>query len=143
MYVSKDLFALTPQNICVQYFKFSILSYCIYKVNHINYLNWCLTKLDFFKNMYQSRFKYWKFLNFIVSHPRTQCTKYELLYWSTCLLCIFCYAFSNFSLTIILLEPKVISLCHLYRARPACISVQSDQALYYLLTNFKFSSWYP
>ena len=30
----------------------------------------------------------------------------------------------------ILLELKVISLCHQYRARPACTSVQSDQALY-------------
>ena len=28
------------------------------------------------------------------------------------------------------------SLCHQYRARPACTFVQSDQALYYWLTNF-------
>ena len=33
-------------------------------------------------------------------------------------------------LTLIPLEPKVISLSHQYRARPACISVQSDQAVY-------------
>ena len=32
-------------------------------------------------------------------------------------------------LTLILLEPKVISLCHHYRARPACTSVQSDQVI--------------
>ena len=39
--------------------------------------------------------------------------------------------------TLILLEPKEISLCHQYRARPACISVQSDpEALYCWLTNF-------
>ena len=43
-------------------------------------------------------------------------------------------------LTLILLEPKVISLCHLYRTRPACSSVQSDQALYCWQTNFRFSS---
>ena len=35
-----------------------------------------------------------------------------------------------------LLEAKVISLCHQYRARPAFTSVQSDQALYCWLTNF-------
>ena len=43
-------------------------------------------------------------------------------------------------LTLIMLDRKVISLCHQYRARPACTSVQSDiQAglvLYSLLTNF-------
>ena len=33
-----------------------------------------------------------------------------------------------------------VSLCHQYWARPACTSVQSDQALYCWLT--KFSSWY-
>ena len=33
-------------------------------------------------------------------------------------------------LTLILPTPKVISLCHRYRAKPACTSVQSDQALY-------------
>ena len=32
-------------------------------------------------------------------------------------------------LTIILPTPKMISLSHQYRARPACTSVQSDQAL--------------
>ena len=31
------------------------------------------------------------------------------------------------------------SLCHLYRARPACTSMPSDQAIYCLLTNIKFS----
>ena len=35
----------------------------------------------------------------------------------------------------------VISLCHQYRARPACTSVQSDQALYCWQIYFKFSSW--
>ena len=33
-------------------------------------------------------------------------------------------------LTLILPTPKVISHCHKYRARPACSSTQSDQALY-------------
>ena len=40
-------------------------------------------------------------------------------------------------------KPKVISLCHQYKARPACTSVQSDQALCCWLTNFKCSSGYP
>ena len=39
-------------------------------------------------------------------------------------------------LTVILLEPKVLSICHQYTARPAQTSVQSDQALYCWLTNF-------
>ena len=39
-------------------------------------------------------------------------------------------------LTLILLEQKVISLCHQYRVRPASTSVQSHQALYCWLTNF-------
>ena len=44
-------------------------------------------------------------------------------------------------LTLILPTPKLISLCHQYRARPpACTSVQSDQAQYCWLTVFKFSS---
>ena len=34
-----------------------------------------------------------------------------------------------FSLTLTLLEPKIISLCHQNRARPDCTSVQSDQTL--------------
>ena len=50
---------------------------------------------------------------------------------------------SYFVLTVILPTPKVISICHQYRARPGCTSVQSDQTLYCWLTNFKFSSWYP
>ena len=33
----------------------------------------------------------------------------------------------NQLLTLILSEPKVISLCHQYRARSACTSLQSDQ----------------
>ena len=33
-------------------------------------------------------------------------------------------------LTLILLESKMVSLCHQYRARPACTSARSDQALY-------------
>ena len=35
-------------------------------------------------------------------------------------------------LTLILLELKVVSLCHQYRVRPACTSVQSNQALHML-----------
>ena len=38
---------------------------------------------------------------------------------------------------------KVISFCHQYWAKPACMSMLSNQALYYQLNNFKFSSWYP
>ena len=41
----------------------------------------------------------------------------------------------KFILTLILPEPKVIRLGHQYRARPVCISVQSDQILYCWLTN--------
>ena len=37
------------------------------------------------------------------------------------------------------LEPKVITLCYQYSARPACTSVQSDHAIYCWLNNFKFS----
>ena len=33
-------------------------------------------------------------------------------------------------LTLILLEPKVISLCHHYRASPASIFMQSEQVIY-------------
>ena len=40
-------------------------------------------------------------------------------------------------LTLILLELIVVGLCHQYRARPACTSVQSDQVLYCWLTNFQ------
>ena len=40
-------------------------------------------------------------------------------------------------LTITLLEPKVISLCLQYGARPDCTYMQSYQTLYWL-TNFKF-----
>ena len=47
---------------------------------------------------------------------------------------------SNFTLTLILLEPKVISLCHQYWVRPACISVQLNLALYSCLTNFKMDN---
>ena len=39
-------------------------------------------------------------------------------------------------LTLILPEPKVNSLCPQYRVKPACTSVQSDQALYCWQTNF-------
>ena len=38
-------------------------------------------------------------------------------------------------LTLCLPTPKVISLCHQYRVRPVCTSVQSDQALYFWQTN--------
>ena len=40
-------------------------------------------------------------------------------------------------LTLFLMEPKVISICHQCRARPACTSVQYDQPLYFWLTNMK------
>ena len=33
----------------------------------------------------------------------------------------------NYTLTLILLEPKVISLCHQYRAKPVFTSMQSDR----------------
>ena len=42
------------------------------------------------------------------------------------------------TLTLTVLEAKVIS--HQYKARLAYTSVQTDQALYCWLTNFKFSS---
>ena len=42
-----------------------------------------------------------------------------------------------FILNLILLEPKVISVCHQYSARPVCTSMQSDQTLYCRLTNFQ------
>ena len=44
-------------------------------------------------------------------------------------------------LTVILLEPKVICLCHQYRIRPAFTSIQSDQTQYCCLTNFKRQKW--
>ena len=50
----------------------------------------------------------------------------------------FCLIVQIKVLNLSLLEIKLISLCHQYRARPACISMQSDQALYRWLTNFKF-----
>ena len=54
------------------------------------------------------------------------------------------YVYISLSLTLFLPESlEVISLCHQYRTRLACTSVQSDQALYCWLANFKFSSWYP
>ena len=37
-----------------------------------------------------------------------------------------------------LLKRKVISLCHEYRARPVCISLQLDQALHSWLIYYKF-----
>ena len=43
-------------------------------------------------------------------------------------------------LTFILLEPKVISLCHQFRARPACTSVQSDQLP--ITVDWPTSSWH-
>ena len=50
------------------------------------------------------------------------------------------YAYRYTSLILILLELEVISLCHQHRARPAWTYMQSDQALYCWLTNFKISS---
>ena len=55
---------------------------------------------------------------------------------------VFVYEYSTKTykthLTFVLLELKVIS-SHQYRARPACTYVQSDNVLYYWLTNFKIS----
>ena len=48
---------------------------------------------------------------------------------------------AEFNLT--LPTPKVITICHQYRARPSCTPVQSDQSLNCWLTNFKFLFWYP
>ena len=64
-------------------------------------------------------------------------TSYRVMLFCNWHLCI------NHVFTIILLELKVISLCHQYRARPLCTSVQSNQVLHCWLTIFKFSSWYP
>jgi hypothetical protein len=36
--------------------------------------------------------------------------------------------------TITLLDPKIISIFHQFRARPACANMQTDQALNYWLT---------
>ena len=44
---------------------------------------------------------------------------------------LFLLGYWQFFLTLILSELKVVSLCHQYRARQACTSVQSDQTLYY------------
>ena len=41
------------------------------------------------------------------------------------------YYEKTFTLILILLGPKVISLCHQNRARPACVPMQSDQAVYH------------
>ena len=43
-------------------------------------------------------------------------------------------------LTLILLEPKMFNLCHQYRAKPTCTSVQSDLALYCWMANYKLVS---
>ena len=47
---------------------------------------------------------------------------------------------SLFNPYLTLLELKVVSLCHQYRAKPACPSLQSDQALLCCLTDFMFTS---
>ena len=49
---------------------------------------------------------------------------------TTCIICL---------LTLILPTPKVINLCHQYRARPVCTSMQSDLAPHCWLTNLKVS----
>ena len=46
------------------------------------------------------------------------------------------------NLTLTLPKLKEISLCHQYRARIACTSVQSDEALYCWPANFKFWTWH-
>ena len=61
---------------------------------------------------------------------------FHIIYVTTCI-----HSFLSFCER--LPTPKVISLCHQYWARPACTSVQADQALYCWLNNFKFWSWYP
>ena len=45
-------------------------------------------------------------------------------------------------------KPEVINICHQYRARPACNTVQSDQALYcwldipkMIMSNSKNGRW--
>ena len=43
--------------------------------------------------------------------------------------------------TVILVELNWLVFCHQYRSRPACKSVQFDQALYCWQTIFKSSSW--
>ena len=53
---------------------------------------------------------------------------------------VYAVLLKDYNLTLILPTPKVISLCHQYRGRQACTSVQFDQALYCWLTNFRFSS---
>ena len=40
-------------------------------------------------------------------------------------------------ITLILVEPKKIILCHQFSARPACTSMRYDQALYCWFTIFK------
>lgn len=48
------------------------------------------------------------------------------------------------SLTLTLLDPKVIISCYQYSPRPACISVQSDQAISCSLSNIdngQFQKW--
>ena len=35
------------------------------------------------------------------------------------------------------LTGTVVSLCHQYKGKPVCTSMQSEQALYYWLTNFQ------
>ena len=46
-------------------------------------------------------------------------------------------------LTLTMLEPKLIRLCHQCRARSAWTSILSDQTLHCLLTNFKFFLDFP
>ena len=58
----------------------------------------------------------------------------QFVIWCKCMLSIVTH---YVILTLILPTLKVISLCHQYRARPECTSMQSDQALYCWLTNFK------
>ena len=89
---------------------------------HFQTLFWCIEVINlklFFPSIYLfiiifGKEKYIKIRSFI--------THNALLEWC---------------LTLILLEPKVISICHQYRARLACTSVQSDQALYCWLTNYQ------
>ena len=50
--------------------------------------------------------------------------------------------FYMLSLTLILMETKLTSLCRQNRARPACTSMQPNQALYCWLTVFNFSFSY-
>ena len=100
------------------------------------------------KNNFISRSKlFYTYINFLTKTNMllVDCSSFtELFTWKYKLLVkIYSWVYHESKLlALILLKPNVISLCHQYRARPGCTSMQSDQALYCWQTNFKFSSWY-